>query len=251
MRNGQLPTKLNKNVLLDVIFELRFSAKTGFSDLLPGSAKDLFGKIEKIEKTPLSEIPVQIREADPNLLYQPTIRMQWKDTVLLVGDRSIGLGYGTQYPGWARFKSDIQQVLGCLSSIEMIEKIGRYSIKYVDFIPFSISQGLETPYLVHVQLNDIEVRNSPIKVQVEKQEDFGSVLFDFAHPVQIRQGNGPVETGSLISVDSVCHFKTGSTWDGFINNFERNIDSLHQINKEYFFGCLSEEILEKLEPDYE
>lgn len=65
----------------------------------------------------------------------------------------------------------------------------------------------EHPYSVDVSLEGIEVTNSPLKLQIEKQENFGSCLFEIANPVSAHIDNKPAENGALISVNSVRFFK--------------------------------------------
>ncbi|QBH18635.1 TIGR04255 family protein [Alcaligenes faecalis] len=255
MSRGQLPTMLQHEVLVDVVFELRFAAQQGFSDLVPGGARGLFGPVRSIEKTPVADIPHQMREIDPNLQYQPTMRMVWDDVVLLIGDRGIGIGFGSKYPGWSVFKSRIDTLLNWISDAaelaSMVQKVHRYAFKYVDFIPEKYSEGIENPYRVSVAVGGESMDKNSLKIQIEKKEEFGTVLFDFSHPVQAQIENKPIQIGTLVSIDAVRFFHAGIGWDEFREDFSRYSDLIHQKNKEYFFNTLSDAVLERLEPKYE
>lgn len=255
MSEPRLPVRLKENIIVDAIFELRFSAGKGFSDLLPGGARDLFGEIKTIEKTPISELPHQVREMDPNLQYQPTIRMLWDDVILVIGDRNIGIGYGTKYPGWNKFKEHVEKLLDWLTISKlskMVSSVNRYSFKYTDFIPNEFSLNIEKPFLVHATLGNNQIDKSPLKLQLERREDFGVSLFEFANPVNAKIDDRPASTGTLISVDSVRFLEAeGIGWEDFQKDFSSRVEEIHYKNKKCFFESLSPELLDELGPEYE
>lgn len=255
MSRAKLPVRLQHEVLVDVVFELRFAAQQGFSDLVPGVARGLFGPVLRIEKTPAADIPHQIRDMDPNLQYQPTMRMVWDNLVLLIGDRGIGIGFGSKYPGWTAFKKYIDDLLSWISEREelagMIQKVHRYAFKYVDFIPMHYSDDIDKPYQVSVLVGDESMDRNPIRIQIEKKEDFGTALFEFARPMQAQVENAPAQFGTLISIDTVRFLQSGLTWDQFKEDFKEHVEKIHDKNKEYFFDALSSSLLERLEPKYE
>ena len=247
-----LPVRLQENVIVDAVFELRFTSSKGFSELVPGSAREIFGDITAIEKTPIADLPSQLREMDPNLQHQPTMRMVWEDIILIIGDRTLGIGYGTKYPGWNTFKTHIYKLFECLDSSKlssMISSVERYSFKYIDFIPKQYYEKLEKPFPITIKLGADEVINSAMKLQIEKKEEFGVSLFEFSAPVQAEIEDRSVTEGTLISIDTV-RFYNGN-WESFKNDFNEYLENIHLVNKSCFFDAISTELISRLGAEYE
>ena len=255
MNKSSYPTKLQENIIVDVVFEIRFNAKKGFSNLAPGAARDLFGANVKIDSYPISNLPSQIREADPDLKYQPIVRMEWPDVMLMVGDYSLGIGYGTNYPGWDTFKDHIQKLLSWLSSEEAlkdkINEVKRYSFKYVDFIPEKLYSELEKPFLVNAILGKGDVNSDKLRLQLELTADFGACLFDFNSPVQAVIDDSDAGKGVLVIVDTLRNLIHPLELGEFSEDLELHREKMHLKNKELFFEALSQELLEKLGAKYE
>ena len=129
----KLPSKLGKEPLVTVLFEIRFTAKLALSNILPGI---LFSKLgcENIEPTPHAQIPEQIRRADPNLKYLPLVALKWQRYQVLVGDSSVVLSCDIPYLGWTDFRTHILSLINELEQTKLISEVERYSLKYVDVI---------------------------------------------------------------------------------------------------------------------
>ena len=103
-----LPTKLNKDPLVDAVFEIRLSSSMPASSVIPGILFDKLKPHPQIERLPASDIPSPIRALNPALQFQPLMRIHWNNSFLvLVGDVSLGLACKMPYPGWQSFKSHI------------------------------------------------------------------------------------------------------------------------------------------------
>ena len=90
-----------------------------------------------IERLPIADLPKQIRDSDPNLRYAPTIRMQWQKFLLLLSDQSVAVGCKLPYPGWGEFRSAIMRTLDIIGDTNVVERVERYSLKYVDILESS------------------------------------------------------------------------------------------------------------------
>lgn len=254
MTELKLPIRLEENIIVDAVFELRFNAELGFSNLVPGAALKLFGEVKKLEKSPIADLPLQVRNMNPNLQYQPTITMIWDDVVLMLGDNSLAIGYGTQYKGWKIFQKHINILMQLLTSSElskMIKEVNRYSFRYVDFFPEHLTVGLNNPFLLDISIGNEKIQNTRFRLQYEEDEEFGVSSLEFSNPVNAEIGTRSVETGALISIDTVRLFSSGMNWDDFQTDFDGLIEKMHLKNKQSFFKMLSQDLLNKLGPIYE
>lgn len=256
MTKPNYPIKLEENVLVDVVFEIRLDTKNGFSESIPGAAHTLFGEIINIEKLPIADIPRQVRATDENLKYQPTVKMTWDDVVLVIGDHSLGLGYADRYAGWDTFKCQIDKLLKWLENDRyvnsLIKSVVRYSFKYVDFIPDKYYSEIEHPFEIKLELNNKERSNGKLRLDFEVQEDFGVSLFEFATPVAQMDSEGRViNHGTLISIDTVRIPTSPLDLSASFADMSVYKESMHEKNKGFFFDVLSKQLLTKLGARYE
>lgn len=255
MAKVKYPIKLDANVLVDVVFEIRFDAKNGFSEFVPSAARKLFGDVKDIERLPIAEIPSQVRASDMNLKYQPTMRMVWDDVVLVLSDHSLGLGYGERYAGWVEFKRQIDRLLKCLHDEElssMITSVTRYSFKYIDFIPQEYYSDINNPFKIKIELNNQERSDKKFKLDFEVQENFGVSFFEFATPVAQMNDKGEcINKGTLLSIDTVRVLSNPLTLDDSLHDINEFREIMHEKNKGFFFDALSDKLLKKLGAQYD
>ena len=124
---NQLPKKLNKEPLLDAVFEIRFSALIPASSILPGIFFDKLDGEKDVSQLHVGDLPKQIRDSDPNLRFAPVTRILWKDFILLIGDRIIAVGCKMPYVGWEKFSKIIIQIVKIVGEIKEDMK-GRFDI---------------------------------------------------------------------------------------------------------------------------
>lgn len=247
---NKLPTKLKKEPLLDALFEIRFMSKVPASSILPGI---LFNKLdgEKIvAQQPAAQVPKQLRDVDPNLQFAPLVRIQWKEYVLLIGDRNVAVACKMPYPGWTKFNTAIIQVVKILSEVETIESIQRYSLKYVDLIPFSNLKEQVSSVNLHIKLGDHVLENEVFQLRIEIPQD------GFINAVQILSAalvttlDKTTKQGLIVDIDTIRNIDN-QRFNDFIAELEKKLNIIHQKNKEIFFKCITSETLTFLEPTYD
>lgn len=248
--SNKLPSKLKKEPLLDAVFEIRFSPKVPASSILPGI---LFNKLDGekiIEQQPVAQLPKQMRDVDPNLQFAALFRIQWKEYVLLIGDQNVAVGCKIPYPGWEKFKNTIIGIVKILSEVEIIEDIQRYSMKYIDLIPFSNLKEQVSSVNLHIKLGQHVLEKEVFNLRIEIPQD------EFINTVQILSSalvttdDKTTKQGLIVDVDTICNVSK-QLFKDFILGLENNLDIIHQKNKEVFFSCITSETLAFLEPTYE
>jgi uncharacterized protein (TIGR04255 family) len=250
-----LPTKLEKEPLVDAVFEMRFAARVPASSVIPGI---LFTHLEahpqQIERLPVADIPSEIRSRDPNLRFQPLMRLHWDDNFLImVGDATVGLACKMPYAGWKNFKPHILRLTKILNESHLIERLDRYSMKYVAIIEGANLAAQISLINISLKLGDYTLKEEPFIIRVERRE--GSLL----HIVQLgAPSTGPVvtdnkqttRTGLLIDIDSVCE-RDIPDMSTIIEELPERLEDIHTRNKERFFELLTPETLAYLGPSYE
>lgn len=245
-----LPTKLEHEPLIDIVFECRFTAEMPMANVLPGFFVSKLNGIKSVNNLPAAELPPAVRKNDPNLEFSPLVRIDWENFALSIGDRNIVVGCKLPYPGWEKFKAAIMNILGILSELPSIKTVNRYSIKYIDMIP---GESLE----VQAKLVDLELSLGKLKHTNERfniRLDFEDG--EFLHILNLVSGatadiiNSGKRTGLVIDSDSLKNVANQPFGEWF-EQLSPALDQLHAANKKLFFDCLSEDGLNGLGPHYE
>ncbi len=246
----RLPKRLRKEPLLDAVFECRFTSQFPVSNMLPGVLFAEFEGEKKLERLPHSNIPEAVRNTDPGLEYAPLVRIRLQNYNLLIGDRSIAIACNLPYKGWQDFKPIIIKVISVLKKSNLVDKVTRYSTKYIDLIQ-------STNPSEQVKLANLSLRVGKHNLNDESYQVRMDIPVDgFINVVQIISAAKVVlidnseREGVIIDIDTI------KNTDGIsIEQLERELDdaleNIHIVNKAAFFDCLTEDTLNQLEPEYE
>ncbi len=247
--SSDLPTKLAREPLIDVVFEARFTARVALAAVLPGY---LFGKmrsVDSIDSLPAAQIPAQMRSIDPNLLFAPLARLVWRDYFILVGDSSVAVACKLPYPGWNKFRAAIEEVMRHVRECDLVHTLQRYSLKYVDLIEGGNGASQASKFSWSIRLGNTQVvdQNTVLRVELEQYGHMNSV--SFASHANARLWNGTERVGALLDVDS-SNLGDPPSVSRFFNELPALLDAIHDSNKKTFFECLTPQGLTELEPVY-
>jgi uncharacterized protein (TIGR04255 family) len=246
-----LPKKLGKEPLIDVICGVNFTSEMAADRLLPGLLlSKLSGKQLKFEALPASQLPQAIREHDPNLQNAPLMRVIVDEQfAILIGAKWLGVGCLMPYAGWSDFKDMIRRVFSILRDAPFITSVERHSLKYVDFIEGNGDEPSLKEFNLELTLGNRKITNESTQLRTE------IVLNSFIHAVSIvskatvtRKDNITLE-GAVVEVDT--HRLETFTKENFLNSLSSLLDEIHLENKAFFFDLLSAEGLKRLEPKYD
>lgn len=247
--NNRIPVRLKKEPLLEAVWEIRFSgARSPVADLLPGMLfKSFPGKYDTAVKLPVADIPAPVVEHDPNLRYVPKIRLEGLNQAVQIGDRVVSLSCRRPYSGWARFSADIRELAKAVQETGLVDRLERFSLKYIDLIELEKPVGLAHLNL-DLRMGKYELAAKPVQLRTEIKEG------DLVHIVQIIS---PAEVGLpgmegrlkgvLVDIDSIKPMADGESWDVL----DQRLDEVHASCKKMFFNILKPETIEALEPEYE
>lgn len=251
MKDRKLPIKLEKQPLIDAVFEMRFLSSIPASDILPGF---LFGKLDgekKIESLPVAQVPKPLREGDPNLQFSPITRLRWSDYLISIGDRSIAIGCNYPYPGWMDFKPAIKKIIELLKEINIFQSISRYSMKYVDLILSTNIEHQISLIDMDISIAGHKIKNQGFQLRVELITDSFVNIIQIIPSASATLLNGEKRDGIIIDVDTIYNINDLKIEEVFNGNFDTDLEHIHKINKRMFFDCLNEETIKSLGPIYD
>lgn len=245
-----LPTKLNKEPLVDIVCGVNFSSDAPAESLLPGL---LLSKLppenRKIETLAAAQLPQIVRNQNPNLQSAPLMKMTIDEKhFVLIGSQWLSIGCTIPYSGWAIYKEKIKLVLSVLNEAEFIQEIKRCSLKYVDFIKYDEPSSFSKTFNLSVTIAGRPLESEQVQLRVEVSDP------KFLHAVTVvskanfdKPGEAAAE-GALLSVDT--HRVECMSTSEFKDCLDVLLDEMHLANKQFFFNLLSDDGLKKLEPVY-
>jgi uncharacterized protein (TIGR04255 family) len=254
---AQLPIRLEKEPLIEALFELRFSSESSVSGLFPGFLYSKLSNVAPIEELGAAQIPKAIRDADPNLRYAQTNSLNWEDFVINIGDRSIAIRCPYPYPGWASFRTAISSILGHFVNMGISYTLERCSLKYVDIIPSEDPKEQISFANFSLMIADHKLEQEVFHVRVEIQSgDCVNVIQIASHALASIKNSKTKEMikkeGLVVDIDTIANVNNGNfSPEDITKNLLKKLDEMHQVNKEFFFKALKYETIQSLKPVYE
>lgn len=251
-----LPTRLGLQVLIDAVFEIRFTPKQGVADLLPGVLLHAFDEKPRVERLPLADVPQQVRAMQPDLAGQPLVRLVWPTHSIFIGDSLLGVACSLPYPGWKKFKNIIDTLVNNDSIHDVVNPPTRFSLKYVDFLPDSEFDGIKDKLNWQVSIAGNSIVDTPLSLRNERVIDGYACVMEVHSPAQVQVqatevGVPAQKFGTIVSFDLIKNSQPNSNWDEFLEVFDSQVEFLHAEVKKRFFECLAPEVFKLLNPSYD
>jgi len=243
-----LPTRLRKEPLLDVLFEIRFKSKLLVSSILPGIIFSKFPQ-SKMEQLPHSQLPQIIRQQTLELMYAPLVRIVGEEYAYQVGDNSFSLSCLIPYKGWQHFKRKIIESMELIDSTSLIEVVERFSLKYIDII--DNNNRLKSDILnASLEVGKENFSNSNYHLQTELPRGDMTALIQIISSANVKTPGVADRKGIVVAIDTIFQVD-GTDLKALLPIFSSKLDAVHALNKEIFFSILSPQALELLEPVYD
>lgn len=243
-----LPTRLNKEPLLDVLFEIRFTSQHPVSNILPGILFSRFPHC-RMEQLPQSQLPQILRQQSPELKYAPLVRLVGEQYAYQVGDNSFSISSLMPYKGWQHFKNEILESIEILKIASLVDTVERFSLKYIDLIEHS---GPEKSEILNValQIGERDFATSNYQVHTELSHEDMTALIQIISSAKVQTPNAPDRHGIVVDIDTIFQ-AGGESLAGLSDLFANKLDRVHALNKDVFFSTLSSRAIELLEPIYD
>lgn len=236
----KLPFKLGLNPIAEAIVEIRFESnipKEAVFGVVYNTFKD---KYPKIQELPPAQIPLQIRETDPQLRFAPLHRLEGVDgSALQVNPNAISLVV-PNYSSWSEFSQMAISIYQDLKAQELFGKLLRVSVRYVNvFENMSIAEKSRFSYCV----GNRDVCLDNVQFTARLPFDHGFVVMKLLDTIDFVVQNKP-SNGSIIDIDSVMSLDTVGM------SFQDGLEKVHSEAKAAFFDVLGD-FVDDFTPSYE
>lgn len=247
-RGRTVPTKLKHDAIVEAVVEFRF-------EMLQGTIPEIFfGRLAEyspwkgFEQRPMPayQIPAQLRQADPNLRFQPLFELAATDKkrAVRVGPYVLSYHRLMPYVGWKIFKDELDEAIEGLFSSTGGLTIRRLGLRYLN--------ALQTDLHQIGSISDLD-----LKLSVAEENILSNVNVNFTTEVstdtmctvriatpEFVQGELPPKTSVYVDVD-VFTKETFKTEDKA--QVKRWIEIAHTNEKEHFFQLLTDDTIDSLE----
>jgi uncharacterized protein (TIGR04255 family) len=241
-----MPVAFKKSPLLEAIFELRFQPTVPTAgDLLPGLLySELKAEYPNVQALQMAMLPREVREKEPNLLHQATHRLSGASKLVQVGDRVVSLSLTAPYPGWAKFKDAILQLLKATSGTGMLRVPERLSFRYINVIRADEAEP-QLPLLnLRIDSPAYTYTEKGFHLRFERTEREFTTIVQIAPHTTAKGPSDSLVSGLLIDVDTIHAEPKHILSDAG----PVLLEDAHSLLKGIFFSLLTEAALKRLEP---
>ena len=242
-------TMFEKSPLITAIVEIRFKHPAG--DIVSGLIYNALS--EKYKQPPeelsINQIPLQIRNNDPGLMYSPTHKISKGNKSIAFGPRSISLTYDVftknAYPGWKVTKKELDTIVDLLTKAGLLNNIERIGVRYVNFL-----QVKDLLSNLTLKLDSVWSSSGAL----DEEMNIGFIVNDSTFKTRVK-----INTSTNVRNDKYEINKKGQIIDldttliqGLNSkNVLNNIDKAHDVTKKVFVDLFEEKFFETMGPSYE
>jgi uncharacterized protein (TIGR04255 family) len=128
------PTKLKYDAIVEALLEIQFEHSHTAEVIVGSLASSKQWRGYAHSRLPIAELPVGIRDADPDLRFQPILQLSRPipGEVVKVGPRSLSLHVLRPYPGWTDFLPRLEGAIAALFDALPAPIIHRVGLRYVN-----------------------------------------------------------------------------------------------------------------------
>lgn len=236
----KIPSKIEPCPITEAIMEVRFESKFDEAAVFGIIYSQIKDEFEKTINLPILEIPASLRKTDPSLLYLPYYRLESKinkNALIQIGPRVFSVILTEEYTGWNDFLAKIEYGLQKLEKSEVVSKITRFALRYVNFF----DENILTKSNLVIKLNNELLNRFNATMRLEIPDgDFLNVL-SISNNV-IKQTGSEIVKGSTIDIDT----KIENELPNFFANRAKLLDDCHNTEKKLFSSLLSDEYVKTL-----
>jgi uncharacterized protein (TIGR04255 family) len=243
---GKLPRKIDCHIT-EAIYEIRFTAveqQDVFVGMVLFSLKDY---ITKPEQLPIMQLPLAIRNEDPDLRYSATHKADFKSNANLkigIGPRVIFFSNTTPYLGWEAWSSSFIPIVKIVLELDLIKEVERTGLRYINVYKHSILDKIK----LNLSMDGSQILKPFSSIRIEFSDDNYIKVLSIINNGFINRDGAPVFRGSAIDID--CLRKINLNRIEFLANFVSVTEQSHKVEKDFFFSLLTDDFLQTLNPIY-
>lgn len=237
----KIPKLLKKCPIVDVVVEIRFNAKID-SNAVFGV---LYNSLNKKYQGPVTQIqlPPPLMPIPQNGSFIPFFNITNKDHTIKIGPNVLIIGIAFPYMGWTKFSAISEEILKIALGTGIIGDVLRLGLRYRNFFEGDITDNLT------FSLSNFRHKPKNLNIRIEVDEDNVHSVMQYANNAVLEnKANQIKKLGSIVDIDS---YRTYSSALNFKANLKKELNMVHDAEKNVFFSLLKENFLNTFGPEYE
>lgn len=245
---GDLPKKLARDAIMEALLEIRFETKQVGEVLVGRLASSEQFEGYGVSRLPIASFPPEIRDADANLRFQPTIQLASPvpGELIKIGAHVISLHVVAPYPGWDALSGQLQRLIETLFSIVNDISVTRLGLRYINAITAEHGVDRISDLQFSLELGGQQVSSEMIFSHRFKVADDIHGTLSLATPSFVNGPNLPNECAAFVDIDIFTPRSLGMIDRGAVLHW---VNRAHDAEKAAFFGLFSEAQIEKLKEE--
>lgn len=236
--------KITPETLIQTIVEIRFTANV--------PAEAVFGMIYSVLKksypnindSDVLQLPLHIRNSDPNLRFQAHHTIFDQEVSIGIGPSVVIFNCITEYIGWDRYFSVISKELEKIFDLSIIEKVQRIGLRYMSFFGGQADLFKNVNMEIKFPHYHTEQTNVRTMLRLGKANQYRATLQLNDRAIFDVDGNS--SEGGLVDIDVALETPFKANLDYLL----KEINNIHTNEKELFQRLLREDFLKKYNPEY-
>ena len=243
-------TTMPSDPIIEAIFDIRFSSPNrGFSSILLGnfSSAQYKERFPELERLPVSDLPLAIRQTDPNLRFQPEFRLQGHSETLLIGNQIFGFTIQAPYIGGDSFIEKILKLLDDISELNEAVNVHRVAFRYMNLIEFA--KGADSDF-DQIKFSgtiadfDLTKHNTLVKFEFA-DEDIKHIIQVRSHATVTNSLTNTTTNGLLLDIDTALSSNLSEFWENTADIVKR----LRASERDMFEKIMTKESLARYAND--
>lgn len=243
---NKVPKSINSPID-EAVFEIRFASKIQEELLVGAFTFALKEVILKTDPLPILQLPIQVRNQDPNLWFVPTHTITLKDydnIQISIGPRVLVFSNKNPYLGWSKWSEAMFPLLAKLLDTGLIESIQRTGLRYINIFQFSILSNIN----LNLDFPNRSTQHTFSSTRMEFEEDSFLLVLQVINNARIIGAPSDSPYSSVIDID--CINNTPMSIQDFRRDFTFLMEKSHEKEKDLFFSLLKNDFIESLNPQY-
>jgi uncharacterized protein (TIGR04255 family) len=239
----KLPKEIEPCPIIEAAFEIRFNTSTPWVELPGVVSKILDPQFTERRELDLNKTPDEVKKHLPGAAYLPHYQFLSERFIINLAPQMVGFCVvpGT-YPGWSVLIEELHKFLDRALSEGFINEGARLGVRYTDFFSTNIFK--------HISLR-IDIAGLAIE---DKERQFITVFKEGSMTVRLKLVDGALYSkeqellkGSIFDIDVAINAMDFELESG---NIIHQFAEAHSLIKNLFFGLITQEYLNTLNPTY-
>ncbi|MDR1872634.1 MAG: TIGR04255 family protein [Deltaproteobacteria bacterium] len=225
----KVPISLKNSPIIENVFEIRYIGDIQVPALLPGILRS---SIEgKMTMLPVPPIPLDFLRDNPNMQMIPSFSLKLDNYIIVGNPHYVAISVTSRYNYWKEFKKIIIDIHNILFKTKLIEKVKRYSIKYINLTDVPSSNNTIDLLNINININNKILSDEKLSIRIESpsEEFFNVIEVSTSATVYLNHNNiQDTKTGLLINIDTIKSLQKSIEHSEFINNIASYLYNIHE-----------------------